>query len=179
MNPSFAQAQPLTMHPGDAGYEVVLEAATAPLRESLGERVELEVERMDRIGDWAFVLGNMRAPGGGRPDLSGTRFEEASGQGSISDLYVALLRREATTSAGGRTIGDAADAAPGASPAAPAAAAARDQAGIPAESGPAANDAAFPTGGTWTVLDHAIGPGDVAWLDWPQEHAAPRALFGF
>jgi len=28
-------------------------------------------------------------------------------------------------------------------------------------------------------VDFAIGPGDVAWLGWPQEHAAPRALFGF
>ena len=31
----------------------------------------------------------------------------------------------------------------------------------------------------WLVLDHAIGPGDVAWLAWPDKHAAPRALFGF
>lgn len=34
-------------------------------------------------------------------------------------------------------------------------------------------------GGHWELLDHAIGPGDVAWLDWPQRHAAPRGLFGF
>lgn len=140
MNPSFAQAQPQAMHPGDAGYEVVLAAATRPLRESLDGRVQLEVERMDRIGDWAFVLGTMRAPGGGRPDLSGTRFAEASVQGGMSDLYVVLLKREPEAPNAGRD-----------------------------------DDA----GGTWTVLDHAIGPGDVAWLEWPAEHAAPRALFGF
>src|SRR5690554_1839251 len=92
MNPSFAQATPQPMQPGDAGYEVVLDAATRPLREALGGHVELEVERMDRVGGWAFVLGNMRAPGGGRPDLSRTAFAEASAQGAMSDAYVVLLR---------------------------------------------------------------------------------------
>ena len=141
MNPSFAQAAAQPMHPGEPGYELLLEAATAPLREVLEARVALDVERMDRIGPWVFLLGNMRAPDGGRPDFSGTRFADASEQGAMSDLYVALLRHD--------------------SPAAP------------------SGDTTFPADGTWVVLDHAIGPGDVAWLGWPQEHAAPRALFGF
>ena len=33
--------------------------------------------------------------------------------------------------------------------------------------------------GTWTLVDHAIGPADVAWLTWPTKHAVPRQLFGF
>jgi len=183
MNPSFAQAQAQAMQPGDAGYAVVLDAAMAPLRESLDGRVKLEVERMDRIGDWAFVLGNMQAPGGGRPDLSGTRFSDAAEQGAMSDVYVALLRREPASGDTGdgdpAARAEGAEAAPGASPAAPAQAAARDQAGIPAEPGRAPIESTFPTGGRWRVIDHAIGPGDVAWLEWPREHAAPRALFGF
>src|SRR5690606_33016767 len=81
MNPSFAQVTPQPMRPGDAGYDAVLDAATRPLRAALGGHVELEVERMDRVGGWAFVLGSMRAPGGGRPDLSGTPFAQASAQG--------------------------------------------------------------------------------------------------
>ncbi|WP_181776790.1 hypothetical protein [Amycolatopsis pittospori] len=32
---------------------------------------------------------------------------------------------------------------------------------------------------SWRLADHAIGPTDVAWLTWPDEHEAPRALFGF
>ncbi|MEV6909152.1 hypothetical protein [Amycolatopsis sp. NPDC051071] len=32
---------------------------------------------------------------------------------------------------------------------------------------------------SWRLSDHAIGPTDVAWLTWPDEHEAPRALFGF
>ncbi|MEN1941812.1 hypothetical protein WCE41_11100 [Luteimonas sp. MJ246] len=151
MNPSFAQAAPQAMQPGDPGYEAILDAATGPLRDTLDGRVRLEVERIDRIGGWVFVLGSMRAPGGGRPDLAGTRFAEAAEQGAMSDIYVALLRNEGVadggTDAGGPTVAGAGTAASG--------------------------------GGPWILLDHAIGPGDVAWLDWPQRHAAPRALFGF
>lgn len=29
----------------------------------------------------------------------------------------------------------------------------------------------------WRVVDHAIGPTDVAWVDWPTEHGAPASLF--
>ncbi|MGY1459705.1 hypothetical protein ACW5F0_13855 [Luteimonas sp. A534] len=182
MNPSFAQATPQSMRPGDAGYDAMLEAATGPLRAALDGKVELDVERMDRLGSWAFVLGTMRAPGGGRPDLSGTRFAEASAQGAMSDVYVVLLRHEQDASPvdDGEAVdatgdGDAAaDAdADAAASAAPAAAAARDQ------RGDSTGADGVPFGGTWRVLDHAIGPGDVAWLDWPQAHAAPRALFGF
>lgn len=170
MNPSFAQAAPQPMHAGDPGYDTVLEAATQPMREALGEAAVLSVERLDRMGQWAFVIGSMRAPGGGRPDLAGTRFADAAKEGAMSDVYVALLRHEAE-GAGADAEVDAGPA-PGAGPAAPADAAARDQAGLP-------QDDAFPEGGRWVVLDYAIGPGDVAWLSWPQEHAAPRALFGF
>lgn len=163
MNPAFAQAAPQRLHPGDAGYDVLLDAATVPLREALGDRVVLEVDQMDRLGPWAFVLGRMRAPGGGRPDLSGTSFADAAEQGAMSDAYVALLRHVP----GGD--GEAADAdAPGAT-----------GPGDQPDGDPASDGAAFPAGGQWTVLDHAIGPGDVAWLDWPAAHAAPRALFGF
>jgi hypothetical protein len=31
--------------------------------------------------------------------------------------------------------------------------------------------------GAWTVIEHVIGPTDVAWLDWPARHGAPEALF--
>ncbi|MGY0651688.1 hypothetical protein ACW7GZ_07470 [Luteimonas sp. A537] len=159
MNPSFAQAAPVAMQPGEPGYDIVLDAASGPLREALDGRVELDVERMDRIGGWAFVLGNMRAPGGGRPDFAGTRFAEAAEQGSMSDVYVALLKHEGAP-VGGADAGDSTNA----------------DDGDPTVAG---DVPAFPPGGRWILLDHAIGPGDVAWLDWPRQHAAPRALFGF
>ena len=30
----------------------------------------------------------------------------------------------------------------------------------------------------WTIIDHAVLPTDVAWLDWPQKHGAPTRLLG-
>ncbi|WET80981.1 hypothetical protein P3102_07030 [Amycolatopsis sp. QT-25] len=32
---------------------------------------------------------------------------------------------------------------------------------------------------SWRVADCAIGPTDVAWLTWPDEHEVPQELFGF
>lgn len=178
MTHSFAQAGPQPVNAGDAGYDTLYTAASAPLRDAFGSRVDLAVERMDRMGDWAFVIGNMRSPGGGQADFSGTRFADAAREGSMSDVYVVLLRRQ-----GGRgaerdeAAADDQGAAADAGPAAPAEAAARDQAGLPQETG--AGVSRHSGQGDWAVVDFAIGPGDVAWLGWPQEHAAPRALFGF
>jgi hypothetical protein len=31
---------------------------------------------------------------------------------------------------------------------------------------------------SWRLLEYAIGPTDVAWLTWPDEHEAPRSLIG-
>lgn len=33
-------------------------------------------------------------------------------------------------------------------------------------------------GGTWSVLDYAIGPTDVTYAGWPDEFGAPPGLFG-
>lgn len=32
--------------------------------------------------------------------------------------------------------------------------------------------------GQWRVVEHAIGPTDVAWTDWPTRHGAPADLMG-
>lgn len=31
--------------------------------------------------------------------------------------------------------------------------------------------------GQWRVVEHAVGPTDVAWAGWAEEHGAPAALF--
>lgn len=31
--------------------------------------------------------------------------------------------------------------------------------------------------GAWRVLEHAIGPTDVAWIGWAEAHGAPEAIF--
>jgi hypothetical protein len=32
--------------------------------------------------------------------------------------------------------------------------------------------------GAWTVLEHAIGPTDVAWIEWAAEHGVPPDILG-
>ncbi|MCD9032862.1 hypothetical protein LDO32_14115 [Luteimonas sp. Y-2-2-4F] len=128
MTTSFAQSAPVALLPADPGYPAVSQAALAPVREAFGDAVGARIERLDVLGPWAFVQGQLQAPAGGRPDYAGTAYAERAAQGGMSDLYVALLRRD---------------------------------------------------GDDWTLVDHAIGPGDVVWLAWPDEHAAPRQLFGF
>lgn len=177
MPATFPQAAPRALQPEDTGYRPLLETATTPLREAFGDRVVVEVERLDCLGRWAFLQGSMRTPGGQRPDFRGTEYAERAAAGSMSDVYVALLRHDPPPRDG--TGGDGnADGDPDA-----AAATDADGAGAgaaPADPGSAATDAACADApGDWVVLDHAIGPGDVAWLTWPQEHAAPRAVFGF
>ncbi|KLI99643.1 hypothetical protein WQ56_11870 [Luteimonas sp. FCS-9] len=159
---AFAQSTVAPQHPGAPGYDALLDAATAPLRAALGDRVVVDVERLDRLGDWAFLQGTLRGPDGGRPDYDGTPYAERAAAGGMSDVYVALLRARPTD-------GPAHDG----SEAAPAPAATGDDAptGAPGAPDPAAIE--------WTLLDHAIGPSDVAWLTWPDTHAAPRHLFGF
>ena len=130
MNTSFAQSAPVSLQAGDDGYDVLLDAATGPLRDKAGGDVRVEVERLDTLGRWAFLQGAMHDREGGRARWTGTEYAERAAQGGMSNVYVALLHRDS-------------------------------------EDAP------------WVVLDHAIGPGDVAWLTWPDEHAAPRALFGF
>lgn len=33
------------------------------------------------------------------------------------------------------------------------------------------------TGGRWRIVDHALGPTDVAWADWAAKHKAPPSIF--
>lgn len=132
MQTAFAQATPVPQRPGSPGYDALLDAATAPAAGTFDGRVRVRVERLDRLGPWAFLLGTLEGAGGGRPDYAGTVYAGRAAEGGMSDVYVALLRHDGEGDAGG-----------------------------------------------WTLLDHAIGPGDVAWLPWPERHAAPRQLFGF
>lgn len=164
MQPLFAQSTVTPQHPGDPGYEPLLEMATAPVRDAFGDSVKVDVDRLDRLGHWAFLQGTLRNVDGGRPNYAGTPYAARAEQGGMSDVYVALLR----SSAGAGT-----DPAPAADdPAAPSDEQA-DASGAPATQAP--DDQAI----EWTLVDHSIGPSDVSWLTWPQTHAAPRQLFGF
>ncbi|WP_143703861.1 MULTISPECIES: hypothetical protein [Luteimonas] len=160
----FAQSTVSPQQPGDAGYVELLQAATAPVRDAFGDTVRVEVERLDRLGRWAFLQGSLRGADGGRPDYAGTPFAERAAQGGMSEVYVALLQ----VPVDGRAAGHA-DAGAAAAQAAP-------HAASPGADAPSAKHG---DAGAWTLVDHAIGPSDVSWLTWPERHAAPRQLFGF
>jgi hypothetical protein len=104
----------------------LLDAARAPVAKELGKAPRFRVDRLQRDGDWAFLLATMQEPDGAPFDYRGTALAEAAEQGFVSRTYAALLRR-----------------------------------------GPAG----------WSVVAKAIGPGDVAWEDWPTRYGAPAALF--
>ncbi len=190
MQPVFAQSTVEPQHPGNPGYDALLAAAVAPVDAAFGDRVKVEVERLDRVGRWAFLQGTLRGADGGKPDYSGTPYAERAASGGMSDVYVALLRAEAAPAADENDLIDsgtahdapaeavsaaeipaAKDVAPQATPATNG-----DPGGQPQDTG-GATDTGAPA--TWTLIDHAIGPSDVAWLTWPTDHAAPRQLFGF
>ncbi|WP_407354210.1 hypothetical protein [Luteimonas sp. R10] len=126
---AFARPALQSLQPDDDDYAALLALAGGPLVAEFGPDARIEVERLDRLGNWSFLLGRMRAAEGGPLPLEGTRYAERAAQGGMSDVYAVLLKRE--------------------------------------------------SGGAWKVVDHAIGPGDVAWLAWPPKHGAPAALFGF
>ncbi|MFD8492762.1 hypothetical protein [Amycolatopsis sp. NPDC059657] len=130
-----ARSVPEPLSPGDPVREAVLQAAIARLDESFGDRVQVAVEQLNRVGSWVFLHGRMHGVEGGRPYYAGTVYESRRLDGVMSDAYAVLLKKT--------------------------------EQGRP-------DDAR-----SWRLSDYAIGPTDVAWLDWPDKHEAPRALFGF
>lgn len=178
MQPAFAQSTVAPQHPGDPGYDTLLAAATAPVRDAFDDSVRVDVERLDRLGRWAFLQGTLRAADGGQPDYTGTGYAERAVQGGMSDVYVALLQTPqaaAEAEAADRdppTASTSSDKADGTQNGASSDARTDAPPDAPGPAGDAASE-------VWTLVDHSIGPSDVSWLNWPTEHAAPRQLFGF
>jgi hypothetical protein len=94
MNATHADTPPRTLEADASDYQSILEAARPPVRSALGIPVELKIEQLRSSGDWAFLLAQMRAPGGNRLDLSGTPYAEHAEAGSFSDAYAALFKRK-------------------------------------------------------------------------------------
>lgn len=131
-----ARPVPVALNPGDPVREAVLAAATARLDQEFGDRVQVAVEQLDRLGPWVFLQGTMRGTEPGRSYYAGTIYENKRADGVMSDVYVALLKKRSETNVD--------------------------------------DDAR-----SWRVANCAIGPTDVAWLTWPDEHEVPQELFGF
>ena len=78
-----------------AEHDAIVDAAFVPALTELGKPASLAVGRLQAIDDWVFLLAELRAPGGGPFDFSDTRFAEQAAAGSLSPVYVALLRKQA------------------------------------------------------------------------------------
>ncbi|SDY10370.1 hypothetical protein SAMN05421504_104515 [Amycolatopsis xylanica] len=135
MHTPSARSVPESLDPGNPVREAVLQAAVARLDEYFGDRVQVAVEQLNRVGDWVFLHGRMHGAEGGRPYYAGTIYETRRHDGVMSDVYAVLLKKS--------------------------------EAGRP-------DDAR-----SWRLSDYAIGPTDVTWLEWPDRHQAPPAVFGF
>lgn len=99
MHTPSAQSVPQSLDPDDPAREAVLQAATEPLGDALGDRAQVEVVLLNRIGPWVFLEGRMCGADGGRLDYSGTIYESRRADGVMSDVYAVLLRKADDASA--------------------------------------------------------------------------------
>lgn len=92
--PAMSQNQDMhTPAPGSAEREAILDAARAPLQQTLDQKVEFVVRQMRVDDDWGFVYAQMQHPGGGAIDYAATSYAEAAKEGGVSQDYAALLHR--------------------------------------------------------------------------------------
>ncbi|MBX9401397.1 hypothetical protein K4L06_08745 [Lysobacter sp. BMK333-48F3] len=94
MSTSFAQVRLQALQPDDADYAPLLALAQPRAEQAVGLPLQLQVDHLDRQGDWAFLLSRMRAPDGNRIDWKRTDYAEQAAAGAMSERYAALFRRD-------------------------------------------------------------------------------------
>jgi hypothetical protein len=83
---------------------VILDAARQPVVKRLGKPVKFLVRRLERQGDWAFLIAAMQDRSGRPISYRGTALASAEAEGMVSKDYVALLR---VSGAGWRVVDQA------------------------------------------------------------------------
>jgi hypothetical protein len=71
---------------------VLLDTARQPVTKRLGKPVKFQVKRLERQGDWAFLIAAMQDSAGKPLSYAGTPLASAEAEGMVSRDYVALLR---------------------------------------------------------------------------------------
>ena len=94
MSTSFAQAGLQALQPGDADYASLLALAQPRAEQQVGLPLQLQVDHLDRQGDWAFLLSRMRAPDGNRIDWKRSEYADQAAAGAMSERYAALFKRD-------------------------------------------------------------------------------------
>lgn len=94
MSQSNDASQMHTPAAGSAERQAILDAARAPLQQTLGQPVQFVVHQLRIGGDWCFLYAQMRHPDGSAIDYASTSYVEAARQGGVSQDYAALLHRD-------------------------------------------------------------------------------------
>jgi len=94
MNSSNAADAFHTPDTGSAERRQLLDVARATVKQKIGRDVQFVVQQI-RVGEgWGFLFADMQDEDGRVIDYAGTLLADAAGEGYVSPVYVALLRRE-------------------------------------------------------------------------------------
>lgn len=88
----MAISVPAAGQPQGPERAALLDAARGPAQADLGKPVRFLVKRLERRGEWAFLLADMQNLHGRPIDFAGTRLADAEREGAVSRAYAALLR---------------------------------------------------------------------------------------
>ena len=91
---AFAQEE-RTPAPGAAERKAIADALRAPVEKELKQKVVFKIDHLKASGDWAFLRGVPRRPGGGKVDYSATPYQQRIEDGVFDDWICALLRKRA------------------------------------------------------------------------------------
>lgn len=78
---------------GSAERTAILNALRVPVEKELKQKIIFDVENFNVSGVWAFISGDPQGADGGRPDYSGTPYQEAIDADMFDNNFFALLKK--------------------------------------------------------------------------------------
>jgi hypothetical protein len=80
-----------TPESGSAERKAILAALRVPIERDFKQKIVFVVDTFNSNGSWAYIGGYPQKPGGGNPDLAGTKFAEH--EGAYDNNFFGLLRK--------------------------------------------------------------------------------------
>lgn len=74
-----------------AERKAILAALRVPVEKDFKQKIVFVVDTLNSNGSWAYIGGTPQKPGGGNPDLAGTKFAEY--EDAYDHNYFGLLRK--------------------------------------------------------------------------------------
>lgn len=71
----------------------ILNALRVPVEKQLKQKISFSIDHFKSNGEWAFLSGEPRTPGGARPNYRNTPLREAVEAGVFDNNFFALLRK--------------------------------------------------------------------------------------